>query len=141
MADYSITAANVLRSANSIVEHGTAGGTIARTTPLIYQAADNTWKVAKADGVTPAWKAIAWALSDAASGQDVSFVRADPKFKPGFTIAVNEICVLSWTTAGKVAPYADIASLPSGAYLTLAMIGVGSDYATLCLVNVTSPKP
>lgn len=141
MADYTITAANVLRSPNSTIEHGVAGASITRNAPLIYQDIDDTWKPAKADGATPAWKAIAWALQDVSTGQDVSFVRLDPKFKPGFALAVNEIAALSWTTAGKVAPYADIAGLPSGGYLTLVLIGIGGNYATLCMVNVTSPKP
>lgn len=139
--DYSITAANVLRSANSILEHGIAGATIARTAPLIYQDTDDTWKPAKADAATPGWKAFAWALQDVSAGQDVSFVRLDPKFKPGFTIAINEIAVLSWTTAGKLAPLADIAGLPTGGYMTIVCIGIGGNYATLCMVNVTAPKP
>lgn len=141
MADYSITAANVLRSPNSTLEHGIAGATIDRTKPLIYQDVDDTWKPAKADGATPIWKAFAWALNDASAGQDFSYIRTDPEFKPGFSIAVNEIAVLSWTTAGKVAPYTDIAGLPSGAYLTLVLIGIGGDFATLCMVNVNAPKP
>jgi hypothetical protein len=142
MADYAITAANVLRSANSTLEHGIAGATIARTAPLIYQdPGDNTWKPAKADAATPGWKAIAWALQDVSTGQDVSFIRLDPNFKPGFAIAVQEIAVLSWTTSGKLAPYVDIAGLPSGGYLTIALVGIGGNFATLCLVNVYAPKP
>jgi len=142
MADFSITAANVLRSANSIIEHGTAGAAIARTAPLIYQdPTDNTWKPAKADGAAPIYKAIAWALQDVASGQDISFVRTDPNFKPGFTIAVHEIAVLSWTTAGAVGKLADIAALPVGGYLTIACVGVGGNLANLCMVNVNAPKP
>jgi hypothetical protein len=141
MADYSITAADVLRSANSVLEHGIAGATISRTAPLIYQDVDDTWKPAKADAATPAWKAFAWALQDVSTGQDISFVRFDPIFRPGFTLAVNEIAILSWTTAGKLAPLDDIAGLPSGGYMTIALIGLGGGYAMLSLVNVPVAKP
>jgi hypothetical protein len=141
MADYSITAANVLASANAITGTGVAGATIDRTKPLIYQAADDTWKPAKADGAAPIYKATAWALNDAAAGQPIHYAKLDPRFKPGFSIAVHEIAILSWTTAGKLAPYTDIASLPTGAFLTIACVGIGGDYATLCLVNVNAAKP
>jgi hypothetical protein len=146
MADYSITAANVLRSNNSTLETGIVSSSgspvaIARTAPLIYQLPDGTWQPAIANGAAPAYKSIAWALNDAAPGQDFSFVRSDTKFKPGFTLAVHEIAVLSWGAAGQVGKLADIAGLPSGAYLTIVLVGIGANYATLCIVNVNAPKP
>jgi hypothetical protein len=141
MAEITITAASILPSVNARIGTGIAGAAVARTAPIIYQDVNDTWKPADADGVAPLYKGIAWVLNDADAGQPIHYCTLDPYFVPGFTIAEQEIAILSWTTAGKIRLIADLSSAPSGTWLTLMLFGIGGNVAQLNFVNVNVAKP
>jgi hypothetical protein len=130
MADKVVTPANVLASPNATVLVGIIGAatTIAPGDWIYQDPADDTWKLAKANELPPVSKGVAIALTGGAAGQPVHYVTDDPRFKPGFTIALHEIVIGSGTAAGKFAPLAD---LTTGWRLTVAMVGTGSNYAYL----------
>lgn len=140
MANYAPTAANVAASENAI----TGTGIIAASTTIVagdwlYQLADDTWGLARANLASPVHKGIAVALSGGGAGQPVHYCTFDPSFTPGFALAVHEVVIGSGqTAAGKFAPIADNAT---GWYLTICMIGIGSNKARLQFLASGVPKP
>jgi hypothetical protein len=140
MADKSVTAANVLASANADLSDGIIGaGTTLTAGDVIYQDPTTlTWLKANASSAPPVSKAVAIALTGGSAGQPVHYVTADPNFTPGFSIAVGDIIIVSGATAGKLADRADYTT---GWYWTFAMVGIGSNKAVLKFVNSGVPKP
>lgn len=140
MANYAPTAASVVASANA----QTATGIIAAATTIIagdwlYQLADDTWGLARADQVAPIYKGIAVALTGGGAGQPVNYCTYDPNFTPGFALAVHEIVIGSGqTAAGKFAPLADNVT---GWRLTICMVGLGGNKAFLSFIGTGVPKP
>ncbi len=139
MADYTVTAANVLASSNAVYVTGTpiAGANLTQCQPVYQDPTDNTWKPAKANGAAPLYKVAAVTLSAASTGQPVHLITYDPSFVPGFTIAVHEVAIVSGN-AGKLAPIADDAT---GWYQSVVMIGIGTNKAILNITRTDAAKP
>ena len=132
MADYSITAANVLASSRALKKTGVAGAAITAGQPLYEDAADGKkLKLADANDTELKAEVVGIALHAAAAGQPVSYVYQDDDFTPGTTLAVGAILVLSGT-AGGIAPSSDLATgmrttlLGVAKSTTKARINIGS---------------
>jgi len=104
MADFSITAANVVTTASRTT--GTAGAAITQGQPLYIDLADaNKLKPASATSAT-AHLVVGIALNAASANQPVSYVSQDDDFTPGFTSTIGTIIVLG--TSGALKPSADL---------------------------------
>lgn len=140
MANYAPTAANVVASPNAV----TGDGIIAAATTIIagdwlYQLANDTWGLARADQPAPVSKGIAVALTGGGAGQPVKYCTSDPAFTPGFALAAHEIVIGSGAVAaGK---FAELADNDTGWFLTICMIGTGSNMARLHFMATGVPKP
>jgi hypothetical protein len=109
MADLSITAANVVKGSNAVVEAGTAGATITAGQVVYKDAADGKYKLADADSATAAAKAPRGiALNGASDGQPLSIIRSGD-VTIGATLTAGTAYYLS-PVAGGIAPLADVAS-------------------------------
>ena len=110
MADISITAANVVKGSNAVVEAGTAGATITAGQVVYKDAADGKYKLADADSATAAAKAPRGiALNGASNNQPLSIIRSGD-VTIGATLTPGTAYYLSPTTAGGICPLADVAS-------------------------------
>ena len=131
MADLTITKANVIPGANATIKTGTAGGTVTTGQTIYEDTTDgNSLKACDADVLaSAACKGIA--VADALDGQPLPYVSAgDLAF--GAILTAGQIYVVS-TTAGGIAPYADLAS---GDYVTI--LGVASSTSNLAIsLNVS----
>lgn len=109
MADISITAANVVKGSNAVVEAGTAGATITAGQVVYKDAADGKYKLADADSATAAAKAPRGiALNGASDGQPLSIIRSGD-VTIGATLTAGTAYYLS-PTPGGIAPLADVLS-------------------------------
>lgn len=109
MADISITAANVVKGSNAVVEAGTAGAAITAGQVVYKDAADGKYKLADADSATAAAKAPRGiALNGASDGQPLSIIRSGD-VTIGATLTPGTAYYLS-PVAGGIAPLADVAS-------------------------------
>ncbi len=130
MADYSITAANVLQSSGATIVTGIAGATITQGQVLYKDTADsNKLKLADANGSATIRLVAGIAVSAASPGQPVSYITKDPQFTPGYTIGAGEVPMLASDTPGASAPDSDATT---GDFVTVLGIGIGSDK-----INVT----
>ena len=110
MADISITAANVVKGSNAVVEPGTAGATITAGQVVYKDASDGKYKLADADSATAAAKAPRGiALNGASNNQPLSILRSGD-ITIGATLTAGTAYYLSPTTAGGICPLADVAS-------------------------------
>ncbi|GAA5139395.1 hypothetical protein GCM10023213_20010 [Prosthecobacter algae] len=120
-ADLSITAANVLASANARFQDGTAGATLTRGM-LVYADATDGGKIKPADGNVLAAKGVlGMAYGDVAAGQFVRVIIDDPDLTVGATLSLaapGGIYVLS-ATAGGICPVADLAA---GSYPIVVLV-------------------
>lgn len=110
MADLSVTAANVVASANAVVlKQYNAGATIAAG-DVVYLDSNNKWQLmdanASATGNDPA-NTRGIALGGAANNQPIAVVTKDSYFTPGATLS-NGIAYYASPNAGKIAPVADL---------------------------------
>ena len=109
MADISITAANVVKGSNAVVEPGTAGATITAGQVVYKDAADGKYKLADADSATAAAKAPRGiALNGASDGQPLSIIRSGD-VTIGATLTAGTAYYCS-PVAGGICPLADVAS-------------------------------
>ena len=109
MADISITAANVVKGSNAVVEAGTAGATITAGQVVYKDAADGRYKLADADSATAAAKAPRGiALNGASDGQPLSIIRSGD-VTIGATLTPGTAYYLS-PVAGGIAPLGDVLS-------------------------------
>lgn len=120
MADLTITTAQVLPDTLGSIEDGIAGEAIDAGESIYKKSDDGKWYLTDADALaTAATPAVA--VNSAAAGQKVSAQKSgSPTIGAGAAPAVGQLYVAS-TTAGGIAPYADLAS---GDYV--AIIGVGA---------------
>lgn len=111
MADISITAANVLKSANQ----GTLTGTIAAGVTItqgeyIYQLANGTFGLADSNGISPANSVAGVALTGGSPGQPVVYTTSDSALVFGGTGTSGAVLYLSNNAGNVTATYADLAS-------------------------------
>lgn len=109
MADISITAANVIPSAQAIKRDGTAGATITQGQLLYYDNTAGTMKLADSNGAGDLHVVAGIALNAAAAGQPVKYATSDPALVIGATVAIGDVLVAS-ATPGGIAPAADLAT-------------------------------
>jgi hypothetical protein len=109
MADLSITAANVAKGSDAIVEQGTAGATITAGQVVYLDAADGRYKLADCDSATAAAKnPRGIALHGASNGQPLSILKGGD-ITIGATLTAGTAYYLS-PTAGGICPLADVLS-------------------------------
>lgn len=124
MADLSQTPANVALVSGS-TRTRTAGGTITAGMP-VYSDATDSGKIKPADADAEASAAVVGiALNAAGDGQPVTYALPGSVINWGATLTKNTYYVVS-TTAGGVAPSADLAS---GDYISLCCVGNGTAQA------------
>lgn len=123
MADFTITASSVLRSAAGAFDDGTAGETITAGQP-VYRDASDSGKIKVADAnVAAKVQVIGISEHAALTGQPIRFCTADTDFALGTTIAAGVGVWLS-ATAGLLCLETD---LSSGCYGVFIGVGVGSN--------------
>jgi hypothetical protein len=129
LADYSITAANVLAGTGAVKENGVAGTAISAGQAVYKDASDSgKFKLADNDSATAAVRSFyGIALHGASSGQPLTVHKEGP-LTLGATLAVGDVVCLS-STAGGLCPSADIAA---GDYNTV--VGVAT---STTVVNVS----
>ena len=119
MADISITAANVIKGSNAVVEAGTAGATITAGQIVYKDADDGRYKLADCDSATVAAKSPRGvALNGASNGQPLSIARSGD-VTIGGTLTAGTAYYLS-PVAGGIAPLADVLSGDNVVLLGLA---------------------
>lgn len=120
MADYTLTAANVIAS-SSAIRYMTPGispfeikGDAQRAYPRVLLAGEtitagmpvyqnsSTYAIWKCDanGSDPAYKVVGIAENGASAGQPISVVESDPYFTPGIVMAIGDVVVTSPTAGG-----------------------------------------
>lgn len=126
MADISQTAANVKWVSGNRPFIGPAGATIAAGQPVYLNT--TTMKYVLTDADTDAESEFAGiAMSDGVNGRDMLIAPPGAVINWGATLTAGTIYVLS-TTAGGVAPWADLAT---GDYVVVLCIGAGSANAEI----------
>jgi hypothetical protein len=108
MADLTITPANVLKSATTSVQSGTAGVTITAGQALYLDATDGKLKLAQADGTAAEAACVGHALHGATANQPLAYA-AGGTFNIGATTVKTTTYVLS-AAAGATCPQADLVS-------------------------------
>lgn len=136
MADVSVTAASVVKTATTIFGIGVAGGTVTAGQP-VYQdtTASNKLKPADAD-VLASSKVIGIALHGASDGQPLQYAYGGSlTFNSAFT--VGQVYVAS-TNAGGIAPYSD---LGSGDYVTTLGVATSATNLKIGILYSATAKP
>lgn len=123
--DVSITASNVVPSANAVIRFGTAGATITAG-QLIYQdtadtdaAGQGKAKLSDANAAAALRVVDGIAINSASAGQIVAFVTYDPALQIAASGLTANTILISSATAGGIAPSAD---LTTGWYLTVVAV-------------------
>lgn len=119
MADISITAANVIPSANAKIVRKAAAETITAGQAVYL---NTSGLVAKADANLSAAASTVYgiAANGGGAGQLINVVKEDPALVIGATVAIGDILILS-ATAGGIAQAADLASGHYGTVLGIAI--------------------
>lgn len=107
MADITITAANVLKTAAS-VQVGTAGATITAGQCVYLDSTDSKLKLAQCDGTAAEAAAVGIALHGALANQPLAYATNSTINIGGTTSKATTYCVSA--AAGGVAPQADLVS-------------------------------
>jgi hypothetical protein len=128
MANRTIVAANVLPSASATINRLTAGVAITAG-QVLYRDVNNLAQLASANASTPVTP-IGIAVNNAAAGQPVNYVAADPAFVPGYATSVGDASYLA-ETAGALCPVGD---LVTGDQPVFMLLGTGSASANLQII-------
>lgn len=133
MADLSVTAANVAKSAGT-TKYGTAGETITAGQALYLASGDSKLYLLDADDTEAKAAFEGIALNGASADQPVAYLSAGDSavINPGATVTVGEIYVASGTPGG-IAPEGDLASSD---YVTI--IGIGLTSSTMSVIGESS---
>lgn len=130
MSDISITAANVLKGADAMIEHGTAGASVTAGQPVYLD--ETTGKLLLSDNNAAGKKSVRGiALHAAASGQPLTIQRRGD-ITIGATLTPGSRYYLS-ATAGGIAPEAD---LDTG--MDVVLLGLAKS-ASVLVLDVQSP--
>lgn len=109
MADLTITAASVISSNSSGIEHGTAGATITAGQVVYRDASDGKYKLADNNSATAAVRSPRGiALNGASNGQPLAIHR-EGHITTGATMTAGVAYYLG-DTPGGICPVADLAS-------------------------------
>lgn len=126
MADVTVTAANVQKASDTLIDYGILGATVTAG-QTVYKDANGVYQLADANASATTAAVTGIALNGGASGQPVA-VAIGGTLNPGFTVTVGAVYVLS-ATAGGIAPVADLAS----GWRT-GILGVGLTASSLGLI-------
>lgn len=108
MADYTVTAANVLAGSNATFDYGTAGETITAGMPVYKDSTDgNRYK--KAINSSAAAAAVVGISLHAATDEQPLKIQTSGDINMGTTLTVGQVVILS-NTAGLFRPDADSTS-------------------------------
>lgn len=109
MTDISITAANVVRGADSTIEAGTAGATITAGQTVYLDTADNQYKLADSNSATAAIRQPRGiALNSASDNQPLTILKSGD-VTIGATLTAGVVYYQS-DTPGGICPVADVGS-------------------------------
>lgn len=130
MADISITAASVLKTANTSIREGLAGATVTAGQPVYKDSNDdNALKPAIATSAA-AGQAVGVALHGAADGQPLRYATAG-NVTYNAVLAAGQVYCVSAAAAGGIAPVAD---MTTGNFVSI--LGVATSTTNLKL-NIT----
>lgn len=122
MADLSITAANVISGAGSLIAHGVAGAALTAGQALYLDEAAGSYKLADDNSATPAAREPdGFALHAAALGQPIAVHTRGP-LTIGAVLTPGVAYYLS-DTPGGICPVADLAA---GEYPTIVGIAIST---------------
>lgn len=105
-ADLSITAANVIPSANAELYRKTAAATITAG-QTVYLLAAGTVGLADANGASPLYNVYGIAVTGGGAGQVITVCRKDPALVIGATLTIGDTLWLSATAGGITITAAD----------------------------------
>jgi hypothetical protein len=136
MADVSVTAASVLRTASTSVVMGIAGATVTAGQP-VYQDATDGLKLKPTDAdVLASSQSVGIALHGASAGQPLQYaVSGSLTFNAGFTVGQVYVCSVN---AGGIAPYADLAT---GDFVTVLGVATTTSNLKMGIVYSGIAKP
>ena len=114
-ADLSITTTSFVPGARAKKDIGTAGASITIGQMLYFDSTAGTWKLADADAsattaAVAAGAVLAIAGSGASSGQPVIYITEDDDLTLGATLSMSVPVYVLSSTAGGIAPSADISA-------------------------------
>jgi hypothetical protein len=109
MADFTVTAANVLASTAASKTTGTAGATITAGDTLARDD-DGTIKLHDANAATPLNSCKGVALHASLAGQPITYATRDPNFQPGYSGMVAGDAIICSANPGKSCPDTDKAT-------------------------------
>jgi len=121
MSDFSVTAASVVKTANTAISEGIAGGTLTAGQAVYVDTSDSS-KLKGCDADASATSVCAGiTLHGASNGQPIKYATSgNLTFNAAF--AAGD-CVCVSTTVGGLAPYADLAS---GDFVTVVGIATST---------------
>ena len=125
MTDLSITAANVAKGSDALVEHGTAGEAVTQGQPVYLDSADGKYKLSDNDA-TGKKVVRGIALNSAADGQPLTIQRGGD-ITIGATLTAGARYYLS-DTAGGIIPEADL-----GTGMDVVLLGLAKSTSVLAL--------
>lgn len=128
MADLSVTAANVVKGSNAVVEHGHAGETITAGQVVYLDTSTMLYMKADADAATALARTPRGIALNGASLNQPLAVQTRGDITIGATLTPGTTYYLSGATAGGIAPLADVGT---GEYFVV--IGVAKSAAVLAL--------
>ena len=129
MSDISITAANVVRVGGSVNKNYNAGETTTAGQSVYLKTTDSKWYKAQADGTAEeagGGTIVGVALHAASAGQPLA-VQTDGTITIGGTVVAGTVYVVA-TTAGGIAPIADLASTNR-----VTIIGYGTSTSVIAI--------
>lgn len=147
MANYTVTAANVLASAGAIRFQGpqstnsvcVALSTITAGQPVYQDATTQKFAPADADDASK-YNVVGIAEQSATAGQPITVVTEDTAFQPGITtLAAGDVPILS-TTAGAIAPHGDLSGYSSGTYGVVLGVATSATVMKLKIVVAGAAK-
>lgn len=106
MANLTITAANVIPTADSIPGFGVAGEAITAGQPIYLRTSDQKWIRGESGDTQAKAESVAIAITSAVSGGQVGYVSGG-SLSVGAILTVKTLYVLSATT-GLICPIADL---------------------------------
>jgi hypothetical protein len=130
MADLSITAANVVKGADALVENGTAGASITAGQPVYLD--DTTGKFLLSDNNAAGKKTVRGVALHAASNNQPLAIQRRGDITIGGTLTAGSRYYLSGS-AGGIAPEADLAS-----GMDVVLLGIAKTTTVLAL-NIQTP--
>lgn len=132
MAAISITAANVIASANAQRIRGYNAGATITAGQAVYLDSSSTWQLTDADLSATAADCVGIAENGASAGQPLSVVTSDPSFTLGGTVAAGDTIYTSPTAGGVTKTQAD---LVTGVYTTILGVAISATKVNLQIIK------